>query len=228
MCYRLTASIKDLVPNCPNPCLEHDLTPLGPLLEEMWQLALRAEEKSLQQELGTVFYRWYEHYQHYEDARGVLAVLLEISRERGDRTNEAVMLNNFAFEYVLEEKWQEAIPLFEEAATIFRDNSDEYEYANARANYWTCRFECADLENLEEVEEELRTLRDILTRRTGWHARKPLILLAKIEERRGSTQPAIRFVEQAIESCKGSNTRYPELDASYLRDLQRSERTNRI
>jgi tetratricopeptide (TPR) repeat protein len=226
MCYRLTASIKDFVPNFPNPRLEHDLTPLGPMLEEMWQLALKGDDKRLQQELGTVLYRWYEHYKHYEDARGVLTVLIDITRERGDRANEAVMLNNYAFEYLLEEKWQEAIPLFEQAAKMFEDKGDEYEYANARANYWTCRFECDDLDNLEEIEEELKKLRDVLSARTGWHARKPLVLLAKLEEQRGNTEDAIELVEQAIEASRGSNTRYPEIDANYLRDLKRSGRTN--
>ena len=228
MCYRLTSSIKDLVPNCPNPCLGNDLTPLGPLLQQMWQSALKAEDKRLQQELGTVLYRWYEHCEQYEGARGVLTVLIDINRERGDRANQAVMLNNFAFEYLLEGKWQEAIPLFEQAATIFQDKGDEYECANARANYWTCRFECDDLADLDQVEEELKTLRDILMRRTSWHLRKSFILLAKIEEQRGNTEDAIQLVEQAIEASRGSNTRYPALDANYLRDLQRSEGTNRI
>lgn len=223
VCYRLMKIMRELVPNCPNPRIEHDLTPLGPLLEEMWTLAQKEKNETLKEVLGMVLVRWYEHHQQYKDARVVLNVLMEKSREKGDQADEAIILNNYAFEYLLEGRWQEAIPLFHQAAMMFMDSGDEYEYANALANYWICRFECADLENLEEVEEELETLRGILRRRTGWHARKPLILLAKIEEIRGNIGAAIQLVEQAIESCRDSKTRYAELDANYLRDLQRSE-----
>jgi len=130
------------------------------------------------------------------------------------------MINNFAFEYLLERKWKEAIPPFERAARILKENGDQTEYANARANYWTCRFECDEVKEVEEVEAELKILSRKLRDSADWHRRKPLVLLAKIEERRGNLDAAVRLVEQAIEACKGGRTRYPELDQTYLNHLR--------
>lgn len=221
MCQDLAAVVKAIVPSQPNPILEHDLSPLGPLLEEMWSLALREKDKALQDALGTSLYRWHEHHGDYEDARRILATLIETRREHHDEPGEAVFLNNLAFEYLLEERWQEAIPLFERAAALFKAHSVDYEYANARANYWTCRFESDDLEDIEAIEAELRTLKGVLTKRPGWHGRKPLILLAKIRERGGKIKAAIGLVKRAIASAEGSQTRYAEQDGEYLEHLTR-------
>lgn len=226
MCFELAEIARGIVPSYPNPVLPHDLAPVGSLLEQMWSLAAATENQRLQHSLGTPLFRWYEHHERYPDARRVLNTLLNLYREHGDRSGEATVLNNFAFEYLLEGSWQAAIPLFEQAATTFRNNGNQYEYANSRANYWICRFECGDLGEIEAVETELKQLKSILTKQPGYHGRKPLVLLAKMEERRGNTQAAIRLVEQAIEVCRGSNTRYPEWDANYLSDLRRSEPTN--
>jgi len=221
MCFELAEIARAIVPSYPNPVLPHDLAPVGPLLEQMWGLAAATKNQRLQHSLGTPLFRWYEHHERYRDARRVLNTVLHMYREHGDRSGEAIVLNNFAFEYLLEGRWQAAIPLFEQAATMFRKNGNDYECANSQANYWICRFECGDLGDIEAVETELKRLESILTKQPGWHARKPLILLAKIEERRGNTPAAIRLVERAIEACRGSHTRYPEWDANYLRDLQR-------
>jgi len=219
-CFELAAVITGIVPQYPNPIISFDLMALHPLIEQMWDLALKSKDKELQNFMGTSLYRWYEHQGRFEDARRVLMILIEISRGKGIRLSEGISINNFAFEYLLEGRYLEAMSLFEDAANIFREVGDTFDYANARANYWTCRLENENLEDIENMGIELESLEKVL-KNGNWHARKPLILRAKIEERRGNIDRAISFVEQAIESSKESRTRYPELDAKYIEQLKR-------
>ena len=220
MCCQLLIVMKGLVPCYPNPVLKFDISVLGLLLEEVWNHFLKIENKSLQEMIGDPLYRWYEHHRKYENARQVLTRLIENGKEKGDRTTEAVMINNLAFEYLLEGLWHEAAPLFETSADIFKENGNEFEYANARANYWSARFEYAGFEEIEKAEHELKTIADKLNRHSDWRTRKPLILLAKIEEKRNNLTEAIQLVQKAIEKSRGSNTRYPEMDQQFLTYLK--------
>jgi tetratricopeptide (TPR) repeat protein len=191
------------------------------LIEQIWDLAMEKKDKPLQDVVGTSLYRWYEHQKRFGDARQVLTILLEIDREKGDRLDEAVLTNNFGFEYLLEGRHQEAMPLFEEAARLFKEVNNQFEHFNVRANYWICRLECDDSVELESLEGELKTIERILGSQTDWRARKPLMLRAKLEERKGNIHLAIQLVEQAIEVGKKANTRYPESDARYLGYLKK-------
>ena len=67
---------------------------------------------------------------------------------------------------------------------------------------------------------ELKAFSMTLDKSSDWHRRKPLIILARIEERRGNITAAIRLVEKAIKVCENNRTRYPELDATYLEHLK--------
>jgi tetratricopeptide (TPR) repeat protein len=221
MCSDLTVILGRVVPNYSNAIFHLDLAGLHPLIDQMWNLALHGQDKSLQKSVGTLAYRWYEHHRYYETARHVLAHLLEVYREEGNLPEEGVMLNNYAFEYFLEGRNQEGAPLFARAAVLFQKMGDLFDHANSRANYWICRVESGDWEDLEKMETEIRSLEEILRGKRGWQERKPLLLLAKIEERRGNIEEAIKLAEQAIESSKGSNTRYPELDRKYSEYLKR-------
>lgn len=68
------------------------------------------------------------------------------------------MTNNLVFEYMLEERWAEAIPIFEEAATIFKEENISFEYENSLANYWTSRFALDDFGEIENTKAELEKL----------------------------------------------------------------------
>ena len=116
---------------------------------------------------------------------------------------------------MLEGRFSEAIPLFEEAARMFEQLNITFQYANSRANYWICRVNLDDIDDMEGIEAELKALLKILSQSGQWHERKPLILLAQIEERRGNIKEAIDLVEQAIKSSRYSNTHYPEQDVIY-------------
>ena len=223
MYLRLIRVMRTMVPDYPNPVMIFDLLPLKPLLEQIWMMALDKENKALQLKVGPLLYKWYELHGKYRDAREVLDRLIGINRELKNHFDEAVYLNNFAFEYTLERRFREAMPLFEKAASMFEQLNNKFQYANSLANYWICRFDLGDIDDLERIDSELKTLSGILNQSGHWQERKPLILLAQIEERRGNIQNAIQLVERAIESCSQSKTRYPEQDAIYLEYLKRKQ-----
>lgn len=134
--------------------------------------------------------------------------------------DEAITLNNLAFEYLLEGRFKEALLQFEEAANLFQTLGIPAQSANSRANYWICKFESSHLDATDQVEAELRSLAETLTRARYWQARKPMILLARLAEQLGDLDESILCVEKAIQACKGSRTRYPETDAQYLQRLK--------
>ena len=109
---------------------------------------------------------------------------------------------------------------FEKASQIFKKNGNKIQYANSRSNYWTCYLESEGFEKIEKAETELNTFAKILDASTYWHRRKPLILLARIEEKRGNIDAALKLVEKALESSQNNNSRYPELDIEYLDKLK--------
>ncbi len=220
VCVQLSAILTAIVPQVPNPILPVDLEPLRPLLEKIWETAVKRQHTTLQREIGSPLYRWYEHHGMYDEARHILGRLLEISAEQGDLFREAILRNNLGFEHLLEGHFAEAIPDFDTAASLFEQAGDHAQGANSRANYWICRFEIGDTENLEQVEKELQELAGVLSRSGFWQARKPLILLARISEQHGQIGEAIELVKQAVQSATGSGTRYPETDAEYLARLE--------
>ena len=221
VCHWIINEFCHFFPYLPNPVMKHDLSSLHPLFEKLWKTAMDLKDEQLQINSGTQLFRWYEHQGKYEEARVVLYVLLEIYRKHGNRPNEGIILNNFAFEYLLEERWQEAIPIFEEAALIFKATNIVFEYANARANYWICRFAINDFGDLKNTEQELNEILYIVSKSGRWHERKPFILKAQIEERRGNISRAMRLVKKAIKSSANSGTRYPESDKMYLECLRK-------
>jgi tetratricopeptide (TPR) repeat protein len=223
-CMELAGILKSVVPNCPLPKLKFDLAPFGPLLEDIWASALRGADERLQDEAGAILYRWYEHLGRCEEARRILTRLIELARAQGNRGMEGVYTNNFAFEYQLESRWEEAARLFAQAALIFKETGQKFEYANSRSNYWTCRFECADFRESAEADEELARHMATLGDCGNWCARKPFVLKARLAEKGGDIPQAIKLVKKAIRSSAGGPTRYGEIDREYLRKLEAKEK----
>jgi tetratricopeptide (TPR) repeat protein len=220
MCSELALNIRQVVPSIPNPIMKWDLSGLGNLIDITWGAAFQSEDETVQEDVGLSLFRWYEHYQRYEKARNVLKKLISIYRKRGDRIDEAIFINNLAFEYLLEKRFQEAAPLFKKAADMFGEQGYIFERANSRANYLECIFGCGEFEDLEAIEKEMISLISILCTGDAWKIRKPLILFARIQERKGNRTKAITLVERAIKVCEHGNTRYSEMDTEYLEHLR--------
>ena len=223
-CREAADILGKVFPYYPCPAIKENILSLRPLFEKIWRVAMEAGDRSLKEIGGQLLFRCCEYQEEYEDARQVLSHLLEIRREKGDRVNEAVALNNFAFEYLLEERWQEAMPIFEESASIFEETQINFERANARANYWICRFALNDMGDIEKTEAELKEIAGTFKGSGRWHERKPLILQARLEEQRGNIENAIQLVKKAIASAGESGTRYPEIDREYLGELMKKRK----
>jgi tetratricopeptide (TPR) repeat protein len=221
MCYCVAAILSDLIPHYPNPVLHYDLTGLGPLLVKLWDTVMKSDQIALQERIGQMFYRWHEHYGQYGEARQILTVMLDISRKTKNRTDEANFLNNYAFEFYLEGRYAEALPIFEQAAKLFDDCRDVVNTANARANVLSCLIELGNFECIEQTENELAIITQVLEKSTFWHQRKPFILRARIEECRGNIDRAIELVQEAIKRTDNKKTWYPVIDRQYLRRLKR-------
>ncbi len=220
MCRQLIEVMSIFVPACPYPVMKYDMLPLGSLLRKLWQEALLGDDAAVITKAGFVLSHWAENHGLHGESREVLCRLRLLYRDLGDKPEEAGSVNGIGFTYLLEKKWKEAIPFFEEAAKEFRKLDLDFRYANARCNYWQCRFELDDLENLVETEQELKELSATLQGEDRWHERKPLILRAKLEEKRNNIDKAIIMVERAIKVTTGNETRYPDFDEEYLERLR--------
>lgn len=217
---KLEQVMRGIIPQYPLPVIRFDLWALSPLVETIWEFAVEMNEKSLFKEIGNSLYRWFEHLHQYEAARRILQIMIAETEKDGSNFDKAFLINNFAYEYLLEERYLEAAPLFEKAANLFDEAGIRFETANARANYWLCR--TADREDfkLAVLEEELPEIEKILVNKEDWRGRKPFILRARIAEERGDLPGAIFMVQQAIKLGERSNTQYPELDRQYLDQLE--------
>jgi hypothetical protein len=214
--------LSELIPAYPKPILKYDIHDFGDIIEKMWKYA---QTNNLQERFGTNVYRWYEHYGHYSKARDVLQELIRIAIEKRKRLDEAMYINNLAFEYLLEKEWRKGAPLFKKAAEIFFEEKDRFNYHNARANYLTCEIESNNIEDIEAIEDEVESIKEFLNVIGDYRTRKPYILLAKIEEKKGNINKAISLVEEAISITQNTNTIYPEEDKRYLDDLKKHKQS---
>jgi len=97
MCAELTVVLSMIVPHVPNPVLPHDLAPLCPLLEKIWELALERNNEFLLQRIAWPSFRRHEHYGQLGEGKRLLKWLLQNSRHHGNRREEAITLNNLGF-----------------------------------------------------------------------------------------------------------------------------------
>jgi hypothetical protein len=162
ICLELAIILREFVPDYPQPILHIDLAPLKPLVGRLWEFIDKKRDKLLVKKAGSPIYRCYEHIQSFQEARSVLKALLRICREEKDRGGEATFTNNFGFEYLLEERWKEAMPHFKKAALLFKESGYLTEWANVRANYWTCRFETDKNKCIHVCAKEMPKLHEIL------------------------------------------------------------------
>lgn len=209
-----------IVPNYPMATLPCDLSGLRPLLEQLWEMATRTGDTRLVNTLSSPLFRWYEHHGEYQQARRVLRHLIDGAKANGDRHDEGVHVNNLAFEYLLEERWQEGVRWFQEAVGILDEVGDRSAFQNARANCLLCRFELDKMTNLASIETEIKDIQEVLATGSHWQQRKPYFLLAKVEEARGNLKQAVRFARKTVACTQPAKSRYHELDRRYLAELK--------
>ncbi len=220
ICDEIIDITEALIPNIPLPSLTYDIVSLTPLLERIWALPGTPHGYKRRRAVGDRLYRCYEHQRRYADARQILHRLIQITQERGERTGEAVYTNNFAFEYLLEKRWKDAMPLFQRAEKLFFDEGDDFQGANSQANFMTCIFSLRPACELTEHEPELRDLAHALSKDNDWRARKPLNLLSQIRESQGNIDGAIQFMQCALSASEGDNLRWSEIDQARLAELE--------
>lgn len=224
--YSAVAAIDRIFPGCPNPLpLPCDPSPITPLLEGIWASTAVRSNLSLFHMMGPLLTRFFEYIGQYEEARLVLRHLLAAYQAAGDLRGEASTLNNLGFTYFPEEKWAEALPLFKQAADLYLTQGIPFNYANSMANYWHCRFSLGDWGDEAETRSRLEEICLELEASGSWYERKPLILLARLEERQGKYREAIHHVVPAIRATRWGMTRYPDEDRRYLHKLWKCSRT---
>ncbi len=220
----LAGILGHFIPLVPCPALDWDLRIVGPLLDRMWSLERGGPPFSLGDTIGQLHFRQHEHLEQYEEARQVMAVLIEQAKAPAYQMSLAINTNNYAVEYLLEKRWAEAFPLFEQALQLMSGLGYEREWAAVRANYLHCRLEIEGQRIGPEIEPELHTLRQIQVNGHDWRERKVLILLARVHEAQGDLAGATAYVERAVQVGANTNTRWPEIDGRYLAKLrQRAE-----
>jgi tetratricopeptide (TPR) repeat protein len=207
------------IPNLPQAPRSHCPPEVGKILEWLWEMAGERQDDQRLLTAGGMLYRWFELEKRYTDAKRVLAVMIKAYRLRQDRNNEAIHINNLGFEFVLEGEWNEGADLFERAAQLFDETQDKANYANARANYWLCRYEAEGLPDLDIMEAELKEIAAVLQANKMWHECKPLIYLSKVEEKRGNIEEALSLVQRAVSLAEPVNSIFLEQAREYLKLL---------
>lgn len=220
MCRVLAYAYSAIFPDAPFPIIDFDYASFGSLLERMWGIATSYGDAGLKTRSGSLLSRWYEYFRRYEESRQVYRHLIDLHRQDGYRQDEAWALNNLGFTYLLEKRWTEAMPFFEEAAKIYLDLDMHFNHANSLCNWWQCRFELGHWGKYARTKGELKVHMRHLKGRSKWHERKPHILLARLAEHRGNVREAIMHVKYAIKCTQDSGTRYAEVDEEYLKILQ--------
>ncbi len=220
MAREVAGVLARIVPNYPMAALPCDLSGLRPLLEKLWRMATRIGDTRLVNKLSWPLFRWYEHHGEYQQARQVLQHLVDEAKANSNRLDEGVHTNNFAFEYLLEERWEEGLRWFQEAVKILDEVGDRSGYQNARANCLLCRFEFDESMDLASIETEIKDIQSVLASGSHWQQRKPYFLAAKVEEARGNLKQAVRFVRKAAARTHPAKSRYHELDRLYLAELK--------
>jgi tetratricopeptide (TPR) repeat protein len=220
MLHKIMGGFAKVFPNSSNPVLSYDPAPGLPIMESIWKNAVKYGDLALLNNAGLLLSRLYEYLGYFEKSRTVITCLLESCLKAGDGIGEASALNNLGYAYLSEGRHQEAIPLFEQAASLYLENKVAFNHANSLANYWHCRFELGDWGDEVKTRAAIQLISDGLHASGQWYERKPLILLARLEERNGNFRRAASLVIKAIRSARSSATKFPEYDRAYLEKLR--------
>jgi tetratricopeptide (TPR) repeat protein len=211
----------------------------GRVLRRLWYIAQERNHDEVSLEVGGPLYQWYQRERRHEEARAVLESMIDVYRRRGNRSHEAVMVNNYGFQYWLEGDLEHAAVHFEHAAVIQEELGNRVEAANARVNYWACRFEAQESQDLDPLQRDspqqdamqqdamqqdammraLRDLADLLETAGDWRERKACFYLARLEEARGNLPAAVSLLQRCVSIGEAQNPMYLHQDLDHLTRL---------
>jgi tetratricopeptide (TPR) repeat protein len=216
--------IGSFIPNVPCPIVQDRGVPYEALLEHLFAAGLACQEDTLVERSGTLLYRFFEGCGRYADAARVVGTLLGRAKKKNNRSDEAVLTNNLGYDHLLARDWERAEACFARAISLFADDHSGFERVNARLNHLLSRYERAGGDPPERFERKLHRFQAALGK--DWRRRKALIPLARIAERRGNLEMAIRYARQAVEASQGIPTRHLNDDQEFLAHLEGIRKEN--
>jgi len=219
---RFAVLIGSFIPNVPCPIVRDRGVPYEALLDHLFAAGLACDEDTLVERPGTLLYRYFEGCGRYADAARVVGTLLERAKVKNNRSDEAVLTNNLGYDHLLARDWEHAEVCFARAITLFADDHSAFERVNARLNHLLARYERAGGDPPGRFERKLNRFQAALGK--DWRRRKALIPLARIAERRGKLDMAIRYARQAVEASQGIPTRHLHDDQEYLERLEKMKK----
>lgn len=208
----------EFIPLYPCPNLKYDIKPLKDTISMIWQHSCKNMDKSDLILKTDYFYRFFEHIGEYNTAIKIIKKILKIEDKY---YNQGILLNNLGFEYFLQQNFKKGKLFFKKAMKVFRECNNENQYYNSFCNYMFCELGLNNIEVLTKNKREIAKAYKFLKNEADYQKRKPLILLAKIEEKRNNYKSAIILVEKALKAQKKKKTKFYYLDKAYSKQLNK-------
>ncbi len=217
--FKIVVYLDQFIPEYPCPIVEEHGVVYDQILKPCFDWGYEYQNDNLINSSGTKLYRWYEGFGFYEQAADIVSALLELlpPGELSDRN--ALLINNLGYEFMLDQKWQDAIPYFNRSAEIYEQLGNHTEAANIHANKLLCEFGVHGGEYLVREKKLLHKLAKILNRNFDWRIRKILGLLARMYEFEGKNKYAFKYARLAVEAGKEIPSRHHLSDRAYLTKL---------
>ncbi len=219
-CRSCVGLIANLVPKAPVPRIRPGAEHAERVLIALFDTVRNHADDWLQDQVGTLLYRLNEAKGQYMAAARVIEKMLARANEQGSHNDIAVLTNNLGYEYLIDEQWETAEPLFERAIGLFEQAGDSGEIASVRANLLECRFGRLDpsewstlIPTLTETNRQLVTTGD-------WRARKTLRLLARLAAQRGRLPAARAWARKAVAASGRTRTQLRDWDRRFLVSLR--------
>lgn len=219
-CERFVSALRDLVPNIPRPIVSPLAASAEPGILWIFEYAQRTKDGGLVQDSGSFLYRLYESQAKYDRARAILRVMIKFAKADGNKQIEASLINNYGYEYLLEENFKQAEVEFKRAYKIFKRIEDHFDMANTQANLLICRFGARPEDQWGDLQADLKKTNLVLSKFGDWRARKTLMLLARYAESRGLVGSATGWARRAVVATGSQPSQHRLDDIAYLEDLE--------
>ncbi len=220
MLYGVVSYLIHFIPDYPCPIVEEHGIAYNRILGPCFELGCKNQNEDLTNSSGTLLYRWYEGYGFYQQAAGIVSALLNRVSNGEGSARQALLINNLGYEFLLDQRWGEALPYFKRSVEIYERIGDEGEAANIHANELLCELGIHGVEYLVYKKKRLKELTKILRDRSDWRIRKPLGLLSRVYEFEGKLKYAVKYAHLAAKAGKNIPSHHYVDDKAYLTELQ--------